>query len=128
MLEALEASGAYRATSLQTPWGADDDSGETLGDGIGIEERGFAEAEDRATIARSCAVITPREREVLRLRFAEDLTQAEIGERIGVSQMQVSRILRQAVSRLRAYAAVRRRRRRRLSRRVVRRAPSPSPR
>jgi RNA polymerase sigma-B factor len=50
-------------------------------------------------------VITPREREVLRLRFAEDLTQAEIGERVGVSQMQVSRIIRQAVSRLRAYAA-----------------------
>ena len=52
-------------------------------------------------------VITPREREVLRLRFAEDLTQAEIGERVGVSQMQVSRIIRQSVARLRAYAAVR---------------------
>ena len=51
-------------------------------------------------------VITPREREVLRLRFAEDLTQAEIGEQVGVSQMQVSRILRQAVTRLRSYAAV----------------------
>ena len=48
--------------------------------------------------------ITPREREVLRLRFEEDLTQAEIGERIGVSQMQVSRVIRQAVSRLRAAA------------------------
>jgi len=51
-------------------------------------------------------VITPREREVLRLRFAEDLTQAEIGERVGVSQMQVSRIIRQSVARLRAYATV----------------------
>jgi RNA polymerase sigma-B factor len=49
-------------------------------------------------------VITPREREVLRLRFAEDLTQAEIGERIGISQMQVSRIIRQALGRLRSYA------------------------
>ena len=49
-------------------------------------------------------VITPRQREVLRLRFAEDLTQAEIGERIGVSQMQVSRIIRQALGRLRSYA------------------------
>jgi RNA polymerase sigma-B factor len=54
-------------------------------------------------------VITPREREVLRLRFAEDLTQAEIGERIGVSQMQVSRIIRQSVARLRAYAGARQR-------------------
>ena len=106
VLEALEASGAYRADSLQAPWGADEDGGDTLGDGIGIEERGFAAAEDRAPIDRLMRVITPREREVLRLRFAEDLTQAEIGEQVGVSQMQVSRILRQAVSRLRSYAAV----------------------
>ena len=105
VLEALEASGAYRATSLQTPWGADEDSGDTLGDVIGHEECGFARAEDRATIAHVTRVITPREREVLHLRFAEDLTQAEIGERIGVSQMQVSRIIRQALARLRSYAA-----------------------
>ena len=104
VLEALEASGAYRATSLQTPWGADADSGDTLGDVIGHEECGFARAEDRATIAHVMRVITPREREVLRLRFAEDLTQAEIGERIGISQMQVSRIIRQALGRLRSYA------------------------
>ena len=104
MLEALEASGAYRATSLQTPWGADADSGDTLGDVIGHEECGFALAEDRATIEHVMRVITPREREVLRLRFAEDLTQAEIGERIGISQMQVSRIIRQALGRLRSYA------------------------
>jgi RNA polymerase sigma-B factor len=106
VLEALEASGAYKAASLQAPWGTDEDSGDTLGDGIGIEERGFAAAEDRATIDRLMRVITPREREVLRLRFAEDLTQAEIGEEVGVSQMQVSRIIRQSVSRLRSYASV----------------------
>ena len=109
VLEALEASGAYRATSLQTPWGADDDSGDTLGDVIGHEECGFALAEDRATIDHIMRVITPREREVLRLRFAGDLTQAEIGERIGISQMQVSRIIRQSVARLRAYATARQR-------------------
>jgi RNA polymerase sigma-B factor len=104
VLEALEASGAYRATSLQAPWGAD--SGETLGDVLGTEERGFADAEDRATVARLMRGITPRERRVLWLRFAGDLTQAEIGEQVGISQMQVSRIIRQAVSRLRAYASV----------------------
>ena len=49
--------------------------------------------------------ITPREREVLRLRFEEDLTQAEIGERIGVSQMQVSRLIRRSLSRLREAAS-----------------------
>jgi RNA polymerase sigma-B factor len=104
VLEALQASHAYRATSLQTPWGADDDSGDTLGDAIGHEECGFAAAEDRATIEHVMRVITPREREVLRLRFVEDLTQAEIGERIGISQMQVSRVIRQALGRLRSYA------------------------
>jgi RNA polymerase sigma-B factor len=106
VLDALEASGAYKATSLQAPWGNDADSGETVGDAIGIEERGFAAAEDRATVARLMRGITPREREVLWLRFAGELTQAEIGEQVGVSQMQVSRIIRQAVSRLRAYAAI----------------------
>jgi RNA polymerase sigma-B factor len=61
-------------------------------------------AEDSATIERLMRVLTEREREVLRLRFAEDLTQAEIGEQIGVSQMHVSRIIRQAVNRLREAA------------------------
>ncbi len=109
VLEALEASGAYRATSLEAPRGSEDDSGDTLGDTLGTEEHGFALAEDRATIEHLMRSITPREREVLHLRFAEDLTQAEIGERIGVSQMQVSRIIRQSVARLRAYATARQR-------------------
>ena len=59
VLEALEASGAYRATSLQTPWGTDPDGGETLADVLGTEERGFAAAEDRATIARLMRVHHP---------------------------------------------------------------------
>jgi RNA polymerase sigma-B factor len=108
VLEAIEAFGAHRASSLQEPWGADDDGGgETLGDAIGVEEHGFACAEDRATIQRLFRALSSREREVLRLRFEEELTQAEIGERVGVSQMQVSRIIRQAIARLRAYAAMR---------------------
>jgi RNA polymerase sigma-B factor len=109
VLEALEASGAYKATSLESPRGSEDESGDTLGDTLGTEEHGFALAEDRATIEHLMRSITPREREVLHLRFAEDLTQAEIGERIGVSQMQVSRIIRQSVARLRAYATARQR-------------------
>jgi RNA polymerase sigma-B factor len=109
VLEALEASGAYKATSLESPRGSEDETGDTLADTLGTEEQGFALAEDRATIEHLMRSITPREREVLRLRFAEDLTQAEIGERIGVSQMQVSRIIRQSVARLRAYATARQR-------------------
>jgi RNA polymerase sigma-B factor len=104
VLEALEASGAYRATSLSTPRGNEDDAGETLGDTVGTAEEGFGLAENRATLEQLMRALTGREREVLRLRFEEDLTQAEIGEQIGVSQMQVSRIIRQSIGRLRTVA------------------------
>jgi RNA polymerase sigma-B factor len=107
VLEALEASGAYKATSLESPRGGEDESGDTLGDSLGTEESGFSMAEHRATLDRLMRSITPREREVLRLRFEYDLTQAEIGEQIGVSQMQVSRIIRQSIARLRADADAR---------------------
>jgi RNA polymerase sigma-B factor len=109
VLEALEAVGAYRATSLEAPRGADDDGADTLGDTLGTEEHGFAVAEDRATLRHLMRALTERERRVLCLRFLEDLTQAEIGERVGLSQMQVSRIVRQALERLREYAAARER-------------------
>jgi RNA polymerase sigma-B factor len=102
VLEALEAAGAYRATSFDAPRSSgDEDGGDSLADALGTTEAGFGLAEQRATLERLMAAITPREREVLRLRFVEDLTQAEIGERIGVSQMQVSRLIRQSLARLR---------------------------
>jgi RNA polymerase sigma-B factor len=105
VLEALHAAGAYRATSLDAPRGnGDDDSDDTLGDTLSADDNHFARAEDRATLARLARGITSREREILRLRFAEDLTEAEIGERIGLSQMQVSRIIRQALLRLQVSA------------------------
>jgi RNA polymerase sigma-B factor len=104
VLEALEAASAYRATSIDAPRSSVDDAGDTLGDQMGTDEQGFGLAEDRATLHRLLGTVTAREREVLRLRFEEDLTQAEIGEKIGVSQMQVSRIIRQSLSRLRAAA------------------------
>jgi RNA polymerase sigma-B factor len=106
-LEALQAAGAYHATSLDTPRGSADqaDAGsDTLADTIGGDDVSFDRAEDRATIDQLMRSITPREREVLRLRFEQDMTQAEIGEVIGVSQMQVSRLIRQAVARLRLAA------------------------
>jgi RNA polymerase sigma-B factor len=104
VLEAMEAAAAYRATSIDAPRGSEDDASDTLGDQMGRDEKGFGLAEDRATLHRLLTTVTEREREVLRLRFEEDLTQAEIGEQIGVSQMQVSRIIRQSLSRLRAAA------------------------
>lgn len=102
VLEALQAAGAYRAGSLDAPRTATgEEAGESVGDAIGVQEGGFERAEERATLGPMFAHITERERTVLTLRFAEDLTQAEIGERIGVSQMQVSRLIRQALARLR---------------------------
>jgi RNA polymerase sigma-B factor len=104
VLEAREAAGAYRAVSLDRPRDDDDDSNDGIGAAYGIEDPGFGMAENSATVQRLMRVLTDREREVLRLRFEEDLTQAEIGERIGVSQMHVSRIIRQAIGRLREAA------------------------
>src|SRR4051812_35457098 len=65
VLEALEAGGAYRATSLQAPRVADDEGGETLGDAVGGDDRGFGLAEDRATLDKLLRGIGAREREVL---------------------------------------------------------------
>jgi len=106
ILEALEAGGAYRASSLEAPRrageGEDDD---TVGSALGHDEGGFALAEHRAVLERLLATLDERERMVVRLRFEQDLTQSEIGEAIGVSQMQVSRILRRCLGRMSAAAA-----------------------
>jgi RNA polymerase sigma-B factor len=103
VLEALEAGRARTATSLSAPRGDEEDGG-TLGDLLGDEEDGFERAEERATLAVLFAELTPRERTVLTLRFKQDMTQAEIGEIVGVSQMQVSRIIRSSLERLRMAA------------------------
>jgi RNA polymerase sigma-B factor len=104
VLEALEAARARSATSLSAPR-TDDDGGESaLVATIGVEEGGFTAAEQRVTYEQLARCLVPREREIIRLRFEEDLTQEEIGRRIGVSQMQVSRVLRQALAKLTAQA------------------------
>jgi RNA polymerase sigma-B factor len=104
VLDALEAAAAYRAASLDASRAAlpGEEAGETVADTLGTHEGGFRRAEERATLEPLLARLSPRERVVLQLRFGEDLTQAEIGERIGVSQMQVSRLIRQALARMRA--------------------------
>jgi RNA polymerase sigma-B factor len=104
VLEAREASAAYRAVSLDRPRDEEDDDSSGIADAVGIEDPGFSVAEDAATVERLMRVLTDREREVLRLRFEEDLTQSEIGARVGVSQMHVSRLIRQSVARLREAA------------------------
>jgi RNA polymerase sigma-B factor len=105
VLEAMQASSVYRATSLDMPrTGGDDDPGATLGDTVGVVDEGYDRAEQRAVLDDLMRSLTMREREIIWLRFEYDLTQAAIGERIGVSQMQVSRVLRHAMAKLRALA------------------------
>ena len=104
VLEAREASGAYRAVSLDRPRTDDEDDGDSYADAVGADDPGYRVAEAAATVDRLMRVLTDREREVLRLRFEEDLTQSEIGTRVGVSQMHVSRLIRQSIARLRDEA------------------------
>jgi RNA polymerase sigma-B factor len=104
VLEAREASAAYRAVSLDRPRSEEDEEGDSFADAFGVVDPGFGLAEDAATVERLMRVLSDREREVLRLRFEEDLTQSEIGQRVGVSQMHVSRLIRQSIARLRDEA------------------------
>jgi RNA polymerase sigma-B factor len=101
VLEAREAGAAYRADSLDRPASDDDEDGARLIDALGTDDPGFGRAEEAATVERLMRMLTDQQREILRLRFGEDLTQSEIGERVGLSQMQISRLLRQAIGRLR---------------------------
>jgi RNA polymerase sigma-B factor len=105
VLDALQASHAKSARSLDAPpREQSDETPTTLGATLGIEEGGFEHVERCETLRRLMVVLSPRERLVLQLRYQEDMTQHEIGERIGVSQMQISRILRQAMAKLHDHA------------------------
>ena len=97
ILMTIESAGARRARSLEEPMGEDT----TLADALGEQDPELARAEMRALLESALDVLSARDREVLRLRFEEDLTQTEIAQEIGVSQMQVSRLIRQSLARLR---------------------------
>jgi RNA polymerase sigma factor (sigma-70 family) len=103
VLDTLHAAHARRADSLDVPYANDDAA--TLGDTIASHDDGFHRAEQREALARLTAMLPPRDRRILGLRFQHDLTQQEIGELVGLSQMQISRILRQAIAKLRDHAA-----------------------
>jgi RNA polymerase sigma-B factor len=101
VLEAREAAGAHRAVSLDHPPDHGDPDGlDHIVETIGVEDPGYSLADDAATVERLMGALSDREREVLRLRFAEDLTQSEIGARVALSQMHVSRLIRKALARL----------------------------
>jgi RNA polymerase sigma-B factor len=104
VLEALEAASSYRAVSLDEPIDPDSRGGGAVAAVVGAEEPGYELVEDREAIARSWHELPELERRVVGLRFFHDLSQREIGERIGYSQMHVSRLVRRALARLEAAA------------------------
>jgi len=100
LLDAIQASRAQGAVSLQAPAGEDG----AIEEKIGTDDGGIASAETNADLDALLSSLTPRQRLILRLRFNEDMTQAEIAAIVGVGQMQISRIIRQALQRLRDVA------------------------
>jgi RNA polymerase sigma-B factor len=108
--EVLEAMGAAHATdtvSLDAPRATADGERDALVEALGDDDPRLALVEDRAAIAAALAVLPERERTILWLRFAQDRTQSEIAAELGVSQMQISRLLRRTLERLRAVAEAR---------------------
>jgi RNA polymerase sigma-B factor len=102
VLEALAAAQAYRTLSLDQPF--EDGTGPL--EAIGDDDLGFERAEARAMLADGLHDLAPREREIVRLRYFEGLTQREIAEHIGISQMHVSRLIKRTVQELRERIAM----------------------
>jgi RNA polymerase sigma-B factor len=97
VLDALQSAQAHRTRSFDEPAGEDS----TLAESLGTSDPELGRAEIRVLLDDAFGVLSERDREILRLRFEEDMTQTEISDRIGVSQMQVSRLIRQALARMR---------------------------
>jgi len=105
VLQALEAAGAYTPGSLDAPTTSDPLDARRLGDTLGATDPHFALVEAGASIGPAFRRLPRREREIVELRFFEDLTQSEIAGRMGISQMHVSRLLRRALEDLHGAAA-----------------------
>jgi RNA polymerase sigma-B factor len=102
VIEGLEVRMAYDTSPLDGPSQSDDDGWTAR---LGAEDDALERVEYNAVLERTMRALPERERYLLHLRFAEDLSQSEIARRVGVSQMHVSRLLRRAVERLQAAAA-----------------------
>jgi RNA polymerase sigma-B factor len=100
VLEALDAAQAYTPRALDQPVAGDEDGSRTLGDSLGAEDPGYEHVELGASISPAFAALPDRQQQIMRLRFVEDLTQAQIADRFGISQMHVSRLLRRSLDHL----------------------------
>jgi RNA polymerase sigma-B factor len=104
VIDALQAIRAYETVSLDAPRGGGEEETVAYGDSIGKEDERYELVELDATVASALGHLPSRDRLVLHLRFVEDLTQTEIAEQVGISQMQVSRLLRRSLEQLRSLA------------------------
>jgi RNA polymerase sigma-B factor len=104
VLEARQTATARHALSLDAPRPIGDEPDE-LGRDVPVDEVGFEAAEDSVVLRSLLATLPERDRLVLQLRFQEDLTQTQISLRVGLSQMQVSRLIHSAFDRLERNAA-----------------------
>ncbi len=101
VLEAMESSSAYSSVPLEGGGSsADDDEAPSVIDHYATEDAELAASDDRIVLEEAIQDFSPRERDVIRMRFVEGLTQVEIAERLGVSQVQVSRLLRRTLRRI----------------------------
>lgn len=105
VIDALRAIQAYETVSLDAPRPGSDDAA-SYGESIGGEDGRFELVELDATVGSALGQLPARDRAILRMRFMEDLTQTEIADRVGISQMQVSRLLRRSLEQLRVFAHV----------------------
>jgi RNA polymerase sigma-B factor len=101
VIDALQAIQAYETLSLDAPRPGADGDVVAYGDSVGRDDERYELVELDATVTAVLGHIPPRERLILRMRFVDDLTQTEIAERVGISQMQVSRLLRRSLDQLR---------------------------
>jgi RNA polymerase sigma-B factor len=102
IVEAQELAGAHTVLSLDAPAPADARSNAgTLGERLGGQDARIGLVDDRAFLTRACRRLDPNERMVIRLRFFAELPQVEVARRMGVSQMQISRLQQRAMLKLR---------------------------
>jgi RNA polymerase sigma-B factor len=105
VLEALETGQAYATLSLSAPAGGDDADDLDPLESLGELEHEYEVSEDRAVLAPGLKVLDERERRILHLRFFEGLTQSQIAQQVGISQMHVSRLIRRALEKIREEIA-----------------------
>jgi RNA polymerase sigma-B factor len=100
VLEAMESSSAYSSVPLEGGGSSDDDDAPSVIDHYATEDENLAASDDRIVLEDAIRDFSPREKDVIRMRFFEGMTQVEIAERLGISQVQVSRLLRRTLRRV----------------------------